>query len=59
MSVDAIEAWAQHLNLGVIEVFRGDSSHIPLSRSVILHGNEYRDHGTFGQSSAALQKPLA
>jgi SAM-dependent methyltransferase len=59
MSVDGIEAWAQHLNFDLIDIFRGDSAYIPLSHSVVLNGHEFQGSGTFGQSSAVLQKPSA
>ena len=57
MSVDAIEAWAEHLNFEVVDIFRGDIPFIPLGRAVSLNGIEFRELGTFGQSAAVLAKP--
>lgn len=59
MSVDGIETWAQHLDFDVIDIFRGDTLYIPLTRPVTLNGIEHVEFGTFGQSSAVLQKRLA
>ncbi len=59
MSVDGIEAWAQHLDFDVIDIFRGDAPYIPLSQTAVLNGVEYEEFGTFGQSSAVLRKPSA
>jgi SAM-dependent methyltransferase len=56
MGVDAVEAWAHHLNLEVVEVFRGDEPFIPLLRPISLHGQQFLDFGTFGQSVAVLRK---
>jgi SAM-dependent methyltransferase len=59
MSVDGIEAWAQHLGFDVVDISRGDEAYIPLSHALTLSGTDYDKFGTFGQSSAVLQKPLA
>ena len=55
---DAIQAWAEHLGLLVIEISDGDKPHIDLSDGVIKwdDGREMRDKGNLGQSVCVLTK---
>ena len=57
MSTDAVEVWSRHLDLEVIDIFRGDEPFIPLARPISVNGLEFHDFGTFGQSVAVLRKP--
>ena len=57
MSTDAVEVWAQHLEVDLIAVCRGDDEFIPLARPIELAGHRYEDLGTFGQSVAVYRKP--
>lgn len=59
MSVDGVTAWAKHLDFEIREICRGDEPHIPLSRPIVLNGQEYVDLGTLGQSVAFYTKPAA
>lgn len=57
MSKDAIETWAQHLDLKVEAICDGDKPHIPLSETVKFDsGHEMREMGNLGQSICVLSK---
>ena len=55
LSRDAIEAWAEHIGLRVIDMHDGDKPHIKLSEVVRGEdGTEMRDLGMLGQSVCVL-----
>jgi len=57
MSQNAIEAWAKHLKLSVVEMQTGDKPHIPLSQTVRWDdGREMVGMGNLGQSVCVLTK---
>lgn len=58
ISRDAIQAWAEHLNLSVIEINDGDKPHISLSDQLVRwdNGMEMRGKGNLGQSVCVLMK---
>jgi SAM-dependent methyltransferase len=59
MSRDAIEAWAGHLDLEIVQVEDGDKPHIPLSTPIAYEdGRVMEVKGNFGQSVAVLRKKL-
>lgn len=52
---NAIEVWAQHLGMRVLELSDGDTPTIPLSQPVTLEGGQhYEELGALGQSIAVL-----
>jgi SAM-dependent methyltransferase len=58
MSRDAIEAWAEHLDLEIVTIEDGDKPHIPLPHPIeYKDGRIMQDNGNFGQSVAILRKP--
>jgi SAM-dependent methyltransferase len=58
LSRDAIDAWADHLDLIVVAVHPGDQPHIELRQPVTLSdGSIVSGLGTMGQSVCVLQKP--
>jgi SAM-dependent methyltransferase len=58
LSRDAIDAWANHLDLIVVAVHPGDQPHIELRQPVTLSdGSTVSGLGTMGQSVCVLQKP--
>jgi SAM-dependent methyltransferase len=58
MSRDAIGAWAEHLDLRVLALERGDTAHIPLSHPVVFDdGTVVEGTGALGQSVCVLEKP--
>ena len=58
MSRDAIEAWAQHLDLEIVAIEDGDKPHIPLAEPIKYQdGRIMTGKGNFGQSVAVLRKP--
>jgi hypothetical protein len=60
MSVDAVEAWADHLGFEVVGIYRGDEPYFPLAAPVVMSGGHvYENLGTLGQSAAILKKPFA
>jgi ubiquinone/menaquinone biosynthesis C-methylase UbiE len=57
MSRDAIEAWAAHLQLRVIEIADADEPSIKLDRAIRLeNGNEIEERGNLGQSYCVLTR---
>lgn len=57
ISRDAIEAWANHLDLQIIEIADGDKPYIPLDRVVRWDdGREMIGKGNLGQSTCILTK---
>jgi SAM-dependent methyltransferase len=55
MSRDGIQAWATHLEMQVLDIFDGDTPHIPLSEPVTMeNGTRYESLGALGQSIAVL-----
>ena len=57
ISRDAINAWANHLGLSVIEINDGDKPHINLNRTVRWDdGREMVEKGNLGQSVCVLTK---
>ena len=57
ISRDAIAAWAEHLNLKVLEITDGDKPHIHLDRPVRWdNGTEMVNKGNLGQSVCVLTK---
>jgi SAM-dependent methyltransferase len=57
ISVDAIEVWAQHLDLRIERVHDGDTPHIPLEADVVLDdGRRMTSEGYLGQSVCILTK---
>lgn len=57
MSRDAIQAWAAHLGLSIVEVNDGDKPHVRLNAELRWDdGREMREIGTFGQSICVLTK---
>ena len=47
---DAIQAWAVHLGLAVLDVRDGDEAFVPLSRPVTLENGQVPERGNLGQS---------
>jgi SAM-dependent methyltransferase len=59
ISRDAIQAWATHLKLDIIDIRYGDERFVPLSGAVTLSdGTVMSDFGTLGQSICVLRKPV-
>lgn len=57
MSRDAIQAWAEHLNLQILEITGGDKPHIKLDRVVRWDdGREMVEMGNLGQSICVMTK---
>lgn len=58
ISRDAIQAWATHLNLSVIEISDGDKPHIDLRDGIVKwdNGREMKGKGNLGQSVCVLMK---
>jgi len=57
MDRDAIQAWASHLNLNVLDITSGDQLYINLDRAVRwVDGREMVGKGTLGQSTCVLTK---
>ena len=57
LSRDAIEAWAAHLDLNIVEIRNGDEPFVPLSEPVKLDdGRDMVGLGNLGQSICVLQK---
>ncbi len=57
MSRDAIEAWASHLNLKIVDIFDGDKPHIKIGEPVKWNnGQEMIGEGSLGQSICVLTK---
>lgn len=57
ISRDAIMAWAEHLNLQILEITDGDKPHINLDRTVRWEdGREMIGKGNLGQSVCVLTK---
>jgi SAM-dependent methyltransferase len=55
---DGISAWASHSGLEVVEMFRGDTQHIPLPEEIVWeNGARMGGVGNMGQSVAVLRKP--
>lgn len=56
---DAIQAWADRLQLAIVEINDGDKPHIPLANTVVKwdNGREMREYGNLGQSVCILLKP--
>lgn len=55
---DAIQAWAVHLGLAVLDVRDGDEVFVPLSRPVTLeNGQVLSERGNLGQSICVLGRP--
>ena len=57
VSRDAIEAWAKHLNLSILEIFDGDKLYIDIADGQVVKwddGREMRDRGSLGQSVCIL-----
>ena len=60
ISRDAIEVWAKHLDLEIVQVEDGDKPHIPLSSPIIYEdGRVMEGMGNFGQSVAVFRKKQA
>ncbi|MFA5263309.1 MAG: class I SAM-dependent methyltransferase [Opitutaceae bacterium] len=60
MSRDAIEAWAEHLDLEIVQVVNGDMPHIPLSSPIAFEdGRVMEGMGNLGQSVAVLRRKQA
>ena len=58
MSRDAVTAWAEHLEMTVLAIERGDTAHIPLSAPVVFdNGTVVEGMGALGQSVCVLEKP--
>jgi len=55
---DALQAWADHLKLAVVEINDGDKPHIPLEDASVKwdNGREMRERGNLGQSVCVLTK---
>jgi SAM-dependent methyltransferase len=52
---DAIQAWATHLGLAVVDFHAGDEAFVPLSKAVTLDGGQVlSDRGNLGQSICVL-----
>ncbi len=57
LSRDAIVAWADHLELSVLEINSGDELYITLNKTIRWEdGREMKEKGTFGQSACILTK---
>ena len=57
VSRDAIKAWADHLELSVVEINDGDKPHINLDRVIRFDdGREMAEKGNLGQSICVLTK---
>lgn len=57
LSRDAIESWALHLDLKIINIFDGDKPHIKLVEKIKWNDNrEMKDFGNLGQSICILTK---
>lgn len=59
ISRDAIQSWAEHLNLSVIEISDGDKPHIKFSDQKLVrwdNGMEMKGKGNLGQSVCVLMK---
>lgn len=57
LSRDALEAFAQHLDLEIVALHGGDELAIPLRQEVRMdHGAVYTDAGTLGQSFVVFAK---
>ncbi|MEI2741083.1 MAG: class I SAM-dependent methyltransferase [Candidatus Competibacter sp.] len=58
VSRDALQAWADHLKLTVVEINDGDKPHIPLADALVKwdNGREMRERGNLGQSVCVLTK---
>jgi SAM-dependent methyltransferase len=57
MSRDGIEAWASHLELGIVAIHDGNKPHVPLPHPVTLDdGTVMSDYGNLGQSVCVLRK---
>ncbi|MGH9199043.1 MAG: class I SAM-dependent methyltransferase [Acidimicrobiia bacterium] len=57
MSWDGVRAWADHLRLELVGIWRGDEAHIPLTAPVVREsGTRYEKLGTIGQSVAVLRR---
>lgn len=58
ISRDAIQAWAEHLKLTIVEINDGDKPHIPLADCLVKwdDGREMRECGNLGQSVCVLTK---
>ena len=55
---DAVQAWAEHLELEVVAICDGDKPQTPLRHPVTLEdGSVMSDSGTLGQSLCVLRKP--
>jgi SAM-dependent methyltransferase len=55
---DAIAAWAAHSGLEVVEIFGGDTFHIPIPEEILWeNGARMGTLGNIGQSVAVLKKP--
>lgn len=60
MSVDAIHAWAEHLQLRVVAIHDGDKPHVPIEKPVVLDdGRVYENLACMGQSVCVLSHDLA
>lgn len=57
ISRDAIEAWADHLDLEILALLDGDKNHIEIDEVEWDDGRVMRGAGTFGQSVCILRKP--
>jgi SAM-dependent methyltransferase len=54
---DAIQAWAAHLGLAVVDLRNGDEAFVPLSRPVTLDdGQVLSERGNLGQSICVLER---
>jgi ubiquinone/menaquinone biosynthesis C-methylase UbiE len=57
ISKDAIQIWAEHLELQVQTIQDGDKSYVPLSKPVVFeNGSTVQKLGTMGQSVCVFQK---
>jgi SAM-dependent methyltransferase len=57
---DAIRAWAQHLDLAIVDVRSGTERFVPLEQPVTLdRGEVMSDFGSLGQSVCVLERPAS
>jgi SAM-dependent methyltransferase len=57
ISRDAIQAWAEHLDLKILEIVDGDKPSISLDRDVLWdNGTEMKGMGNLGQSICVMTK---
>ncbi|HEY5078234.1 MAG TPA: class I SAM-dependent methyltransferase [Opitutaceae bacterium] len=55
---DGISAWAAHAGLEVVEIFAGNTFHIPIPEEILWeNGARMGNLGNIGQSVAVLRKP--